>query len=262
MLMTNLLTTHPYEHNVVTVKKLGENHVKITQQNTVRKSGWEQEAKPKRKRGTASDRKQPCNVSRACSTVEELAMNNNWDWFCTFTIDGNKMDRYDLIAYLTAFKAFLQEKNKKLGKYKKIRYVYVPAPHEDGAWHIHGVFRNIPRNEICPFGTAFCWSAYEEKFGISEVKRIYKIEGCVWYMHKAMRETANYIQGLNVHLFYSSRKLRRAEKIYKKSDVNLENVNWDFENEHCKGKILDLREESVEDFLFGSSDENHTDNIS
>lgn len=81
-------------------------------------------------------------------------------------------------------------------------------------------------------------------------------------MHEAMRDTANYIQGLNVHLFYASRKLRRAERIYKKSGVNLENVNWDFENEHCKGKILDLREESVEDFLFGSSDENHTDNIS
>lgn len=265
--MTNFRTTHPYEHDVITVKKLGKNHLKITKQKTVRKKGWEQEAKPKRKRGTASDSKNPANVKRACATVEDLGMNNEWIWFCTFTIDASKMDRYDLPNYLSKFKAFLKYENTKCNKGTRIKYVYVQGPHKlDRAWHIHGLFCNIPKKELfVKQKGVYGWESYEEKFGFSRLEKVSDIVGirwCIVYMKKHIIRTAEVIRGLNMRLVHPSKNLKRGETILKFSDDSEDNRKWDYENEHCKGKVIDLQEESLEEFLFADWEENHSDDIS
>lgn len=75
------------------------------------------------------------NRSKAC--VYDIARSNKWDWFVTFTFDGQKVERYDYDACVKALSKWLNN-----GRYRKapeMKYIVVPEQHKDGAWHFHGL---------------------------------------------------------------------------------------------------------------------------
>lgn len=89
------------------------------------------------------------SLSRTKRLARELAYCNHWDYFCTFTFDKDKVDRFSL-----------NEVKKKLSKFfhnyvdrhsSDFKYMVIPEHHSDGAVHFHGLLRNInPKHIVVP----------------------------------------------------------------------------------------------------------------
>lgn len=75
---------------------------------------------------------------RAKAKFRDYALCGDWDTFVTLTLDGEKVDRFDI-------KATTKKVGKKLDnlvKRKDLSYVLVPELHKSGAIHFHGFWNS------------------------------------------------------------------------------------------------------------------------
>ena len=73
---------------------------------------------------------------RARAMVRDYALANTWDFFVTLTLDGDKVDRYDIGEITRRMSTWLDNQVRRRG----LRYLLVPELHKDGAVHFHGFF--------------------------------------------------------------------------------------------------------------------------
>lgn len=101
-------------------------------------AGWEARdppservSKPKKMDGKVRDD----NVRRAKSKVFDIAQENDFQYFITWTLDKEKIDRYDPAEVSKKLKQFLNDRQKRNG----LKYLIIPEHHKDGAIHMHGL---------------------------------------------------------------------------------------------------------------------------
>lgn len=79
-----------------------------------------------------------CSMSRTRARIRDIALSSNrWKYFCTFTFDGARVDRYDYSACCVYMKQFLKDFRR---DFPTAQYIIVPELHKDGAFHFHGLF--------------------------------------------------------------------------------------------------------------------------
>jgi len=170
------------------------------------------------------------NVRRSIRTVEELAICNPWEWWVTLTLDKKKMDRHDIAAYKKALAQWLRDMRKKS---PKLKYIFIPEQHKDGAWHMHGLimgleperlrndwkekFDKLPRyvyDGLKEGKELYWWPEYLKKFGYCTIEPIRSRVACAKYCAKYMQKAieGNAIQGGKA-LFIASQGLQRAEEV-------------------------------------------------
>lgn len=242
-----------YDHDITTVKQFGEHMVKVTYTPVCRAAGIEDD-KSKNRKGTVNDEKLANNLARARSKVKELVLCNPWDYWCTFTLDKTKYDRYNLKGYVKGLGGFLHDYNHRCELADKVKYLLIPEMHKDGAWHMHGFIKGIRAKDIYKNKNGYLsWRQYEEKFGFISMKRIEgtdAIEKLSSYMLKYMtKEISSTIKELSAHSYYCSQGLQTAETIYK-GHLRL-HCPWDWEHPdgYCKIKTFDTRKDDIEEYL-------------
>jgi hypothetical protein len=228
-----------YDFNVAVLKKYG-NQLKLTVSNVMRRPGFEYpQDKNKRPRGTANDGKKfEQSLSRARSRVQALILSNEWDFFCTLTLDAKKYDRHDLDKYIADLGEFIH--NKSRGKAKILR-VIIPEQHRDGAWHCHAVFSGINPEElelltIADFSNGkvrsdglipdyirdgitsgkemYRWTDYAAKFGYCVFDRIIDKDKLANYVLKYFtKDMDKSVTELNKQLYYPSKGLIYDEEL-------------------------------------------------
>lgn len=77
----------------------------------------------------------PDNIRRAKAKIFDIAMCNQFDYFITWTLSKEEIDRYDSKAVSDKLKNFLDNCVKR----KNLKYLVIPEYHEDGAIHMHGL---------------------------------------------------------------------------------------------------------------------------
>lgn len=75
------------------------------------------------------------SMRRAKVRVRDYCLSTDMKYFCTFTLDKEKIDRYDIKAITRKLNQWLNNQVKRKG----IAYVLVPELHQDGAIHFHGM---------------------------------------------------------------------------------------------------------------------------
>lgn len=75
------------------------------------------------------------NVKRAKGRIFDIAMCNQFDYFVTWTLDADKINRYDADEISRRLKKFLDNKVQR----NNARYLVIPEHHKDGAIHMHGL---------------------------------------------------------------------------------------------------------------------------
>lgn len=75
------------------------------------------------------------SIRRAKEKIYDIAMCNEFEYFITWTLDKEMIDRYDPNLVAKKLKVFLNN----LVKRKEVRYLVVPELHQDGAIHMHGL---------------------------------------------------------------------------------------------------------------------------
>lgn len=164
-------------------------------------------------------------LSRARRTVLELALCNDWKYFCTFSISKMKMDRKDLEKFHSSFLQWLRDMRKKY-PYVPIRFVLVPEQHQDGSWHMHGLFSDISpllisfrelweRGVNVPFKLVkngyLNWPDYQNKFGFCSFGLIRNGIAAGFYITKYISKSLSDSPiSVGLHLYYASKGLNRA----------------------------------------------------
>jgi len=243
-------TDNPYKRDIYTVKQFGEHTVKIAYCSTLRESGWE-DLRETKKKGSVNSEKLDNNLSRAKATVKELALCNPWEWFCTFTIDSQKYDRYQLDKYYSEFAKFLKKYNERQPMEYKVKYVLIPEQHEDCAWHIHGIIKGINPNDIYINQNGYLgWKQYEKKFGFISFAKIEDIDRASSYILKYMtKDKSKNVSEINRHLYYCSKGLNRAVELYRGSALYHGSWDWEHPDGYCKIKTLDVRKDNISDYM-------------
>lgn len=200
------------------------------------------------------------SISRSRSTIYELALCNEWDFFCTLTLDKTKYDRYDLKKFHKDLTQHIRILNRR--EDSNIKFLLIPEQHKDGAWHMHGFLSGLPEDQLHEFTSAavlpeyirnkiqqnqkvYNWESYSKKFGFCElepIQNIYKASAYVTkYVSKSLSES---IKELNAQTYYCSRGLNRAEEI-KRGYIDMpvtDGLDFSFENDYLKIKWCDADE--------------------
>lgn len=234
------------------------------------------------------DEKMDSSISRAKRVILELALCNDWKYFCTFTIAGAKYNRQDLKSWNKKFKQWLRDQRKKFGR--PFRFVLVPEQHADGSWHMHGLFDDSPtlisfrelydRGENIPLklvkGGYFNWPDYQKKFGFCSFGEIRNRVAVAFYITKYISKSlSETCMPVGMDLYSSSDGLNRAslhgdvygectyldsflENHYEFCDTGFthvrHNLDWSFALEYMDYEIMDvfshehLEEEYVKEF--------------
>lgn len=184
---------------------------------------------PVRSEETKYDNKLVQSLSRARRVVLELALCNDWAYFCTFTLDKEKYKRDDLPKFQKDLSQFIRDQRKKAKKKGydfPIEYLLVPEEHKDGAWHMHGLLSDITPFTI-PFycerqqgkklpdrlvsGSYFNWPDYEKKFGFCSLGKIRDKTATGFYITKYITKQIDECKlPPNAHAHYPSHGLNRA----------------------------------------------------
>lgn len=90
---------------------------------------------------TSTDNIYKCNISRGKSTVKDIALSNDFNFFVTITIK-NDYNRYNIDNCFYYLRKFCKKYKR---KYKTFDYLFIAEFHKDGAIHFHGLC-NIPLN--------------------------------------------------------------------------------------------------------------------
>lgn len=177
------------------------------------------------------DKKLDPSLSRSRRTVLELALCNNWKYFCTFTIAEANYDRKDLATWHKSFSQWLRDQRKKYLKQGfdfKIDYLLVPEKHKDGSWHMHGLFSDISPLLVSfyrldrdgwnvPYDLVdqgyYCWFDYWMKYGFCSLAKIQNAEASAVYVSKYVTKTmAADTADVGMRTYYCSQGLRRPMK--------------------------------------------------
>lgn len=185
--------------------------------------------KADRKNHATYEEKLDASISRARRVVLELALCNDWTYFCTFTIADKNFDRKDLASWHKTFSQWLRDQRKKyfkLGHDFDISFVLVPEQHKDGSWHMHGLFSDISpvlisfsdllaRGDNVPVNLAksgyMNWPDYQSKFGYCSFGRIQNKVAAGFYITKYINKSLqDSCLDVGLHLYYPSRGLNRS----------------------------------------------------
>lgn len=74
------------------------------------------------------------SIRRAKAQLKDLALCTPFKYFLTFTLDQQKIDRYDMVAVTKVMNRWLDNNVRRHG----FTYIIVPELHKDGAIHFHG----------------------------------------------------------------------------------------------------------------------------
>lgn len=122
-----------YNKDIIIIKKYNDKYYKLINLNFKRNKGYEEikkEVKLEQLEFNLEDKKkEDCNLSRARSKVFEIAMCNEFKYFCTFTLDKNKYNRHDFDFFYIKFRDFIKYMNKKYNI--SLKFLIVPEKHKE-----------------------------------------------------------------------------------------------------------------------------------
>ena len=175
------------------------------------------------------------SLSRTKSRIFELALCNNFEFFCTFTFSGASFDRKCLKDCYSAFANFIRVLNRKDNF--NVRYLLIPEKHKSGDWHLHGLIKGLPASELHQFvpddwdlskghkipkyiinavkkgRKVYHWTTATSRFGWNTFESVRSAMAVSKYITKYI--TKDFALGLereaDSHLYYCSKGLSRAK---------------------------------------------------
>lgn len=180
-----------------------------------------------------SDVKLDSSLSRSRRLIREYILCNSFDYFCTFTFDGSKVDRKDYVACRKKLTKWLN--NFRTRKAPDFRYLIVPERHKDGGWHFHGCVRGLPSGCLYEpekilkrFGDKLrlvpntphymSWRDYEKSLGYFNLSRIKSVDRCAVYVTKYItKDVVDLALGSQVVL--CSKDLNKPELVFDEDNI-------------------------------------------
>lgn len=251
--------TSPLRHDIWSIYDYGD-IVKIVYIKTAPKRKIEKENKPKFENIPRPENERFSNsVARSKARIFELAMCNEFNYFCTFTQDQKLRNRFDLKEFRKDFAQLVRNLNRARPENSKIKYLLIPEQHKDGAWHMHGLLQGLNDTDLREFSLkeklpesirkqiakgvkVYDWARYRRAFGYFTCTEIGDKTACSKYITKYIsKDLQKTVRESGEHLFFASQGLKGREVIIKNSSDKCPVNEWDFENDYIKIKEIKFR---------------------
>jgi len=233
-----------YIHNYYNVKKIGNVYKIVYFKMPIRRRGFEDDTYKSDR--NVNDCKLRNNISRARARVFEYAMANDFEYFITLTINSELRDRYDIDGYIKKLGQFIRDYRK---RYRvDIQYLLIPERHEDGAWHMHGLIKGIPKEHLVINANGYLdWKQYSEKFGYCSIDAIHDKEAVSKYITKYISKSFDKGKGVTEKekkMYYCSRGLQKGVVVKEGSlrKEQIEKIPFRFENEYVSSGVYNAEE--------------------
>ncbi len=204
------------------------------------------------------------NISRAKSSILGYALCNDWQYFCTFTLDKTKYDRFDLKTWSKDFSQYLR--NQKRLHNLDISYLLIPELHKDGAWHMHGLINGIAWDDLLLFERyvhpdILVDKGYRyhkgilDKFGFNSFGKVKNKAAVSRYILKYVSKSINNTSiNKGYRLFYNSQGLNKPELI-ESGCTSCHLTDIDYENDFMSTKwITDYEVKNIMEYFNGKND--------
>lgn len=139
------------------------------------------------------------SLNRTKQSVYSLAYNNKWDWFVTLTFSAEKIDRYNYDEIIKKTRKWFNNIRSRLAP--DLKYILIPEPHKDGAYHLHGLLAGCGGLDFVDSGRVVdcgksrirnknnsdlptIYNIANWKYGFSTATKVQSNAKCVSYMTK------------------------------------------------------------------------------
>ena len=177
------------------------------------------------------------SISRSRRMVRELALCNDFEYFCTFTV-ASENSRFHLDKCQEELRKIFKKIKR---KHKDFRYLVITEKHKDGGFHFHGLVAGLHDFYINDNGYLSC--RYFDNLGYQSFSKIKNYTKCCNYILKYI--TKDCVRNSAGSTYISSRGLKKADK-YEISPVTM---FWGYENDFCKIRDISISQLSKEDIL-------------
>jgi len=176
------------------------------------------------------------------------------------TLNPDKHNRYDLNEYIKKLGQWIRDQRK---KGMDLKYLLIPEPHKNGAWHMHGLITGLRDQDLRQFQLSenipekmkkmirsgriiYDIPKYKDKFGFVSVEKIQNREAVAKYITKYISKAlqADLKREKEKKLYYTSRGLKTAEKVIEGylPVGELYRITFDFENDYIRQKDMDHKQ--------------------
>lgn len=211
-----------YHNSCAKIYSNGMVHVTVSNSLIFREAGFEEvslkdkESKPQNPDSDSRDD----SVRRAKGKIFDISLENRFSHFITWTLDGNKIDRYDSKVVREKLMIFLNN----MAKRYDLKYLIIPEYHKDGAIHMHGLISGNMKYVDSGHETSSGRTIYnmpQWKYGWSTAIEIYnQPEAVCKYITKYVTKDSSKIFG---NFYYAGGRglVRDVKKVVFDSPYNL-----------------------------------------
>lgn len=180
------------------------------------------------------------SLSRTRRNIRELALCNDFEYFCTMTVNSSKCDRYSLDEVQDNLRKCLRNIRNNSESFK---YLIITEKHKDGAFHFHGLMSGVSDLYINKYG--YMSNSKLDILGFNSFSKIKSIEKVANYILKYISKDC--VKNSKNQVYISSRGLKKAERT--QLNTNIKNdIKFSFSNDFSD--LLDFDVQKVSrDFL-------------
>lgn len=202
-----------------------------------REKGFEDISKIKK---TDKEEVERISLSRTRRNIRELALCNDFEYFCTLTVNSSKCDRYSLDEVQDTLRKCLRNIRNNSDNFK---YLIITEKHKDGAFHFHGLMSGVSDLYINKFGYMSCFKL--DVLGFNSFSKIESLQKVANYILKYI--TKDCVKNSKNQVYISSRGLKKAERSELNTNIN-NDIEFTYSNDFVDIIDFDL-EKCSRDFL-------------
>ena len=212
------------------------------------------------------------SISRSKRNIRRLCLSNEFQYFCTWTINSNFADRFSVQQAQEKMRELLKEYQRRSMAYKKslknerdrsryetFKYIYVIEKHKNGALHFHGMVKNMLPGDLELFDRnnfdklpyyildsidknkkLYYSNFFNDKLGYCTFSKINNYNACCNYMIKYISKDP--VRNENDQIYFCSRDLSKgSDKIFSAFDLDFFDNCYEYkENDNLICRVKDI----------------------
>lgn len=151
------------------------------------------------------------SLHRTKTLIRDIILCNDFELFCTFTFDPDKVDRFNYNHCLSKMNRWIHHQKEKS---PDLKYLYIPEQHKNGAWHFHALISGYKGTlKKTPHKSATGREVYNMtsyRSGFTTAVKIDNKGAVAQYVSKYI--TKDFIKMFNRKRFFCSQNLKRPVK--------------------------------------------------
>ena len=178
------------------------------------------------------------SLSRTKRNIREIALCNDFTYFATLTVNSQQCDRFSLQKCQDKLKYLIQERIRR--KNKNFKYIFITEKHKDGAFHFHGLVKDI---DLYINSNGYYSSKVFDELGFNSFSPIKNYTKCCNYITKYISKDC--IRNENNQIYICSRGLKKATRY----EIQPLDFDFTFQNDYVKIRDFNADELTTDEKL-------------